>query len=341
MAASLAAKKKEAGQTKTTATKSEKTPATVRVDFLTSLLIAFVSGVLVVGFALGWTSQKTSLDPLELISFTLTVLLSGASIVLAISAIGLGRSSEQTIMQRSDDGLHLQMQIFKDTQDALSRIETSTGVTKERIDDLLAGKAGPLAQALATEMAPGKSRRMSEDRVKEVLERVVRGSSSSDGVLSPEFQHAQREAQAAHKAYSSFMETFLLEMVNEDAYSTIKVGEGSFGETGNDLFDGVFRKGDLFFATPTFSTSEHLKEHQFDGFDQYVHDVGKWVSEESNRIAIFVFDAAGDLYPKYKELFEGTSKLLNESISKRLYLVQGAMPGVAESVRKIVETATL
>ncbi len=100
---------------------------TVSIKLLGGLLIAYLLGLATHLLARNFFSgQPLTFSTPELINFVLSVLLSGASIFLAIAAIALGRFSEQAIIDRSDESIRLQNAVFQKTTDALQRIESST-----------------------------------------------------------------------------------------------------------------------------------------------------------------------------------------------------------------------
>jgi len=124
-------------------------------------------GIIVFSFSLGLigallisnsqSASTTSFSTTELIGFVMSVILSGASIVLAISAIALGRSSERAVIDRSDESIRLQNEVFVRTNEALQRIEASTGVTEKRIEDIITGRVGDISQKIAGLASEGAS----------------------------------------------------------------------------------------------------------------------------------------------------------------------------------------
>ena len=81
---------------------------------------------------------------ISLITFSIGIILSGASIVLAITAIMLGKISENAMIQRSDESIKLQTDVFVKTIEALQAIKASTGVTQKRIEDIISGRVGDI-----------------------------------------------------------------------------------------------------------------------------------------------------------------------------------------------------
>ena len=139
-------------------------------------------GVIVLSFSLGLisalllknagTTQASTFTTTELVGFVLSVIVSGASMVLAVAAIALGRASEQAVVTRSDESIRLQNEVFTKTTEALQRIEASTGVTEKRIEDIIAGRVGDISHQIA-EMA-SKGGKQSPKDFKELEENIRR-----------------------------------------------------------------------------------------------------------------------------------------------------------------------
>ena len=143
--------------------KSEDNERSISFKIIGIVFIAFLLGFAAFGllnnFSEGGTINFTTIG---LIGFVLTIILSGSSIVLAISAILLGKFSEQAMIQRSDDSIRIQNEVFQKTTDALQRIESSTGVTEKRIEDIISGRVGDISYKIAeiaTESQKGKTKR--------------------------------------------------------------------------------------------------------------------------------------------------------------------------------------
>lgn len=122
-------------------------PARVTVLALINWIVIFALGI-VAGILYGNSmhEQGVSLSTPSVISLFFTVALGAASIVLAVIAISLSRNAEDAIIQRSDEGLHLQNEVFLRTNEVLMKIQSSTGVTEKRIEDIIAGRTGAIAQ---------------------------------------------------------------------------------------------------------------------------------------------------------------------------------------------------
>jgi hypothetical protein len=90
--------------------------------------------------------QNEALSAAGVVSFVFTVALGGAAIVLAIVTLVLSRQAEDALTRRSDEGTRLQNEAFLRTADVLARIQTSTGVTEKRIEDIVSGRTNVIVQ---------------------------------------------------------------------------------------------------------------------------------------------------------------------------------------------------
>lgn len=221
-----------------------------------SLLLGYAAhGLLQNSLAPGALSFSTP----ELINFVLSVLLSGAAIVLAISAIILGKVSERAMIQRSDESIRLQNEVFQKTTDALQRIESSTGVTEKRIEDMISGRAGDLSQKIAkvaSEKQEEKGQLTAED-IEAMIKKSFLQTMREEGGISPrtqmgeefklrlekearrEKEKLQQESQYQQRHYRA-----LRAFATRDGIKAIKLAHGTPSEDGENLFDGLYVKSD-------------------------------------------------------------------------------------------------
>ena len=223
-------------------------------------------GVLILVFSLGMIvallfrnasiSTPTTFSTTQLIGFVLTVILSGASIVLAISAISLGKSSEQSVIQRSDESIRLQNEVFQKTITALQRIESSTGVTEKRIEDIISGRAGDLSQKIA-KIATEKQKEqdsLSPQDIEKMIKRSLYDSLRQEGIVSThagrneehrrEEEEAERTKQQKNEQYHAQSVRFLQALSSCDNLKAMKMGRGSLESSGDDFFDGIYLRKD-------------------------------------------------------------------------------------------------
>ncbi len=231
------------------------------------LSFAFALGVVVALLVFNANSATpTSFSTTELIGFVLTVILSGASIVLAISAIALGRSSEQAVIRRSDESIRLQNEVFTRTTEALQRIEASTGVTEKRIEDIISGRVGDISHQiaeLATEEQKGKPRSFAEleKQIREsLLEslRTERLRNEEASQIEANRRSRRIREEEKEKRYQAAHEKLLHAMCKRDHLKVEKAEHGSSRAEGEDLFDGLFRSENYRVGISTFREDASL-----------------------------------------------------------------------------------
>lgn len=151
---------------------SRKTKKNLPVWLLVTILVTLAVGV-VIGLLLQnvLSSQQVSLSGPGLISFVFTVALGASAIILAIITMFLSRQAEDALIKRSDEGIRLQTDVFVRTTEVLSTIQTSTGVTEKRLEDLITGRANIIAQEIIDKPFRGKS-----ELDDETIEKLKRGS---------------------------------------------------------------------------------------------------------------------------------------------------------------------
>lgn len=228
-------------------------PYSISIKLLGGFLIAYLLGLATHLLARNFFSgQPLTFSTPELINFVLSVLLSGASIFLAIAAIALGRFSEQAIIDRSDESIRLQNEVFQKTTDALQRIESSTGVTEKRIEDIIAGRVGDLSQRaarIATEAPDAKGKDM-EELIRKSLYEALR----EEGVLprhrylgAPDFgvpPILQTPMDPNREVYRQNSTAFLQALSLRRDLKALKIGRGDVSGVGDDALDGIYQQMD-------------------------------------------------------------------------------------------------
>ena len=226
--------------------------AVISFRLLGGLIIAFLLGCAAYGLAKNAVVGAPLTFPTpDLITFVLSVLLSGASMFLAIAAIALGRFSEQAIVQRSDESIRLQNEVFQKTTDALQRIESSTGVTEKRIEDIISGRVGDLSQKIAkiaTEQQEGE-RKLGPNEIADLVKQSIYQSLGEQGLSSQRssFEEERRrmkeaeELKAKQKAeYEGQTNRLLRTLSSRDDLKAMKMGRGAVDAQGDGMYDGIY-----------------------------------------------------------------------------------------------------
>lgn len=194
------------------------------------ICISFILGVI---FALllsnSQATSSTNFSTTELIGFVLSVILSGASIVLAISAIALGKSSEQVLISRSDDSIRLQTEVYTQTTDALQSIKASTGVTEKRIEDIISGRAGDISLQLA-ELARNETSgdfdiTKLEEKVKKSLINTLENKDTDEE--RKKRQKRRDEYKQKREEYEKYHNKLVYALANKDNIKILKIGHGT------------------------------------------------------------------------------------------------------------------
>lgn len=221
---------------------------------------AFVLGVIAaLLFSNARTAGSTTFSTTQLIGFILTVILSGASIVLAISAIALGKTSEQAVIQRSDESIRLQNEVFIRTTEALQRIEASTGVTEKRLEDIISGRVGDISHQIAEIATEGKrggpkSFAEIEEQIRESIMQTLQAEGRITDRQSERermMESRQRRAESEQK-YQEQHQQLMNCLCNRDDLKVQKAVHGNISASGKDLFDGLFTGQDYVLGASTF-----------------------------------------------------------------------------------------
>lgn len=267
---------------------TQKEECSISYKQLGLLILVFVLG-LITALLLVNTKTKTltTFTTTELIGFVLSVILSGASIVLAVSAIALGKSSEQAVIKRSDESIRLQNDVFIKTTEALQRIEASTGVTEKRIEDIISGRVGDISHNIA-ELATGRSMRGldREELEKEIRRSILRGVKREK---SPEEEAENiKKQEEKRKRYESFHQKVMAGFSNRPDTKAEKLGHGFTSAEGDEQFDGIFKMGNYRVGVSAFSSDV---AENIDKFHDYIEGIAKNIISGNINYAVLVFDS--------------------------------------------------
>lgn len=247
----------------------EKTPIEEIVKPITRTVSFQMLGALAVAFLLGCaayaliqnlsTQTPLTFSTPSIIAFVLSVLLAGASIVLAIAAIMLGKFSEQAMIKRSDESIRLQNEVFQKTTDALQRIESSTGVTEKRIEDIISGRVGDLSQRIVeiTTEKQGERARVNPKEIENTIRRTLLQGLREENRMTSRTQHEEerkrmeeeekkkmQEDEKRMKEYQDRHMRVLQAFSNLNGLKAMKMSHGTTSMTGDDLFDSIFVRPD-------------------------------------------------------------------------------------------------
>lgn len=264
------------------------------------------------------TGSPSAFTTTELISFVLSVILSGSSIVLAVTAITLGKSSEQAVIKRSDESIRLQNEVFIKTTEALQRIEASTGVTEKRIEDIISGRVGDISQSIA-ELATGKrkghslNKRELEEEIRRSIMREVKEKKTPE-----EKEERERKRKEEGNRYHEFHQLTLSSFSNRDDTKAEKLGHGSTGGKGDKLFDGLFLIGESRIGLSAFH-NEKLDNLSY--IDEYIAEVAKALIGNTIKYAVLVFDNPNTNYETISNYITTELKLYKDNPIEHIKIV--------------------
>ncbi len=322
---------------------SEKTRS-VSYGALATILISFIIAVVVTLIVIKITGAKPeSLTTTGLVGFLFGVALSSASIVLAIAAISLGKVSERIMTARSDESIRLQNEVFLKTTDALQRIESSTGVTEKRIEDIISGRAGAISgriSAMLTEEPglPGRSKESLEREIRDsVLQEISQVRVLQDSNEKQQKEEEKRQRDIVYKQYKDFQKKVLMSLANYQTTESQKIGNGRYGTTGEDLVDGVFEVDGTRLAACTFSTNSALANMFVKGFPQFLTDISKEISKGTFANAFLVFDSDLPDQSPLTSILNEHMELTKEDIKSRIVVFSGDLDSVLGQLTQAVD----
>ena len=306
---------------------------TISYSQLGLLLLTFTLGVIAALMISNvQEGSSTTFTTTELIGFVLSVILSGASIVLAVTAIALGKSSEQAVIKRSDESIRLQNEVFIKTTEALQRIEASTGVTEKRIEDIISGRVGDISHQIAELATSGGKRRPRdtkelEESIRRSLLRTIRKESSEEELKTR--KQKLIEEKEKEKRYQMSHERFLLTVANKNGVKAEKIGHGSISEEGDDLFDGIFNLENQRIAISTFR-----EEVGSDSIQEFISKGAAEVNKGNINKFIIVLFSDEEKDERARALSDQLS-LMKEEIADNISIVTSSYDNPEEAAEKI------
>jgi hypothetical protein len=301
---------------------------------LALMAAAFISGgvaILLFQNALG--RETIAFSTTGLLGFLFGVALAAASTVLSIAAILLGKASEHVMIERSDASIRLQNEVFVKTTDALARIESSTGVTEKRIEDIISGRAGELSQVIAeriTREGRTSSRATLEQEIRESLVTELSVSKAQ----AEQREQARKQAKEAEEKYRDFQGALLAAVANSGTVTCEKIGDGNFGSTGTDLFDGVFVRDGKRIGVSSFGTRRAMS---LERFEEFVLGAARELQGGAFYSVAIVFDDTLKADSRLAKTFANVTGVMKPDIAARILLLDGPE---GSAVQKLVEYFT-
>lgn len=319
---------------------TESRSRSVRLSALGQTLVAFGLGVIGALLYVNFSSAESiQFSTVGLLTFIFGVALSAASIVLAISAISLGKQSESAMTRRSDESIRIQNEVFAKTIEALARIESSTGVTEKRIEDIISGRAGDMAGKLAETLIRDKglgtpSREQLEQEIRESLLADFGKTAKAEKSNEEEEERIRGREARVQKAerYERFKNALLICAANQPDVLARKMGDGQFQAKGEDLVDGLFEKSGRILTISTFSADLDFIEDGkvVGGILQYALNVGVALGKGEFDRCYLVFDRDVDDEPEFQQITDELKLTTKDSIAESFIILSGTADHVMQ-----------
>lgn len=304
----------------------KKSSSSIKYHQLALLLLAFLLGAVATQILKNILNNEVlNFSTIGLIGFVSSIMLGGASIVLAITAIQLGKSSESVLISRNDESIKTQNGIYQKTIETLSRIESSTGVTEKRIEDMIAGRVNYVAESLSSKKITDR-----KDIEKELKK-----------AFTEKFTHEEREKMEknvkerseAKKRYADLHESILLALSNEANINIIKLCDhGSFDKEGFELFDGVFKANDSTIGVSIFSSESIMEDMFIEELGNFFTNVVREIQKGTIKHFFYLSDKESIVCKKSKKESESITKILKEDLQNKIHIEVGNNKQLVEKV---------
>lgn len=303
----------------------------ISYKLLSTIIISFILGIITVLIIENYLlSEKVEFDTLGLLGFVFSIIFAGASIVLAITAISLGRSSEMAMINRSEKSIELQNEVYIKTTETLKKIESSTGVTEKRIEDIIAGRVGDIASKLVDDkIVVGKD--------KEILEKELRRSLSKEITEEEkkEREEENRRRDELLKQYDAYQESVLINLTNLENSKTLRIGDGSLKEKGVKLLDGLFNINNskvgicIFYSDPFFN-------RVYGSVDKFINQVAEELAKNTFERIYLIFNEPSEISEKFSVEIEKIKNILKQEIASKIFLISGSPEEVVKEINNYV-----
>lgn len=320
-----------------------KSAPSVTVPTLVTVALSVVAGA-VVALLLRNALEGDSINftTTGLLTILFGVALSAASIVLAIAAISLGRGSERAMTRRSDESIRIQNEVFAKTIEALARIESSTGVTEKRIEDIISGRAGAISDKIADTILAdrGLQPNTRADIEREIRESLMAEISHPTPPKQPdEVREEKRKVEEQQKRYKDFKDAALLGVASLPNVQALKLGDGQFEGTGLQLVDALFKSDGGPFTISTFGADSDWTGNSRSAtlLNTYIRSLAAEIAKGTFARCFLVFDRDEDDEPEFDSLLDNFRSIAKEDLASRFTTVTGRPEHVLETLAKSLE----
>jgi hypothetical protein len=299
----------------------------VSLNFIFYISISFLIGIgLTLVLLKIFSVDMKTFTSYDLINFTFSIALSGASIVLAIVAIDLSKKSEQLMLNQSNESILLQNKIFLETQTALQQIGKSTGVTEKRIEDIISGRVTNITESIASKMIDNnlisiRSKPELEDEIRQSILREV--SKNSSNIENPDEENKRKERIKLIKEYQNYRNSILLGIANIGTFKSLKIGDGRIQGRGTNLFDGIFSKNDKKIGICTFSNENYHSDIEGDSLRQFFSNILIEILNKNVAKVYLSFKMPIDNNPKFKKEWDEFKAITKSEIVENIVILSG------------------
>lgn len=282
--------------------------------------------------------ELLNFSTIELISFTITILLSASSFVLAILAISMSRSSEKLLIDRNDKGINQQSELFMRTIEILNRIESSTGVTEKRIEDIIAGRTGELTSKLVRDKIIPQSSKEKLDKEFEIDQSKKFVSKEEKEREIAALQQKKEVLENALKYYKESTKNLFSKIANTDSINLINIGEGDINGSGDDLLDAFYKKGDFKFGICFYIETDFLNHKpKPDEYESFVEKLIVEIKNNTFNIVFITLDKQGTLFNLFNDILSQKSQIVKDEIMSKIKILVGDSNKLYDEIIKTIQ----
>lgn len=276
----------------------------------------------------------------EIIQFSLGVVLAGATAALAIVAISLGQYSERAMVLRSDESIRLQNEVFQKSIEALSRIESSTDTTGRRIEDIMQTFRDTTKEVVEEEFGvkdtPGQTQKMLDELQEKLLDALRRPVPRRFASLEQDEAHERRVERARalndeEEKSKVFRERLGVAIVNEVDCEVEKIGTSLWNASGDKLAWIILKTGaGRRIGISALYNSPLMMDKNGSNFDTTMNAIIGALADDT--FDAFVHAFPFELEGKYQASVDHYGKRTSGELFNKLHFLSGEPEEIAKSL---------
>jgi hypothetical protein len=126
-----------------------------------------------------------------------------------------------------------------------------------------------------------------------------------------------------NKKYDEFKSNVLLNIVNLDNTKTLRIADGSYGNKGVGLLDGLYEIGGVKIGICSFYSDPIFEEIWGSDVNKFLNDLAEEISKKTFDKVFLVFNESSTMTEKFNAEIEKVKKLYKQEISKNIILISG------------------